>query len=137
VSTPFTFCVFMRKASKNYFKKNLPFAIVYVIDIQIFICSPKIRGVAETSLARFLLLFDYYSQPAIYMKSIKSMALLAALASGYALSASAATITLSPYGDIDLFKCIEAHAVPDSGATVMLLGVALAGLALMRRYLRR
>ena len=65
------------------------------------------------------------------------MALLAALTSGYALSASAITITLSPYGDIDLFKCIDDHAVPDSGATVMLLGVALAGLALMRRYLRR
>jgi VPDSG-CTERM motif len=93
--------------------------------------------VAETSLARFLLLLDYYSQPAIYMKSIKSMALIAALASAYPLSASAATITLSPYGDIYLFKCIEDHAVPDSGATVMLLGVALAGLALMRRYLRR
>ena len=64
------------------------------------------------------------------------MALLAALALGYALSASTATIT-SPYGDSYLFKCIENHAVPDSGATVMLLGVALAGLALMRRYLRR
>jgi VPDSG-CTERM motif len=71
------------------------------------------------------------------MKSIKSMALLAALASGYALSASATTIPLSPDGDVGLFKCIEDHAVPDGGATVMLLGVALAGLALMRRYLRR
>jgi hypothetical protein len=99
--------------------------------------SPKFHGVAETSLARFLLFLTITSQPAIYMKSIKSMALITALGSGNALSASAATITLSPYGDIDLFKCIEDHAVPDSGATVMLLGVALAGLALMRRYLRR
>jgi hypothetical protein len=71
------------------------------------------------------------------MKLIKSKALLAALTSGYALSASATTITLSPYGDVRLFKCLENHAVPDSGETVMLLGVALAGLALMRRYLRR
>ena len=70
------------------------------------------------------------------MKSIKSMALLAALAFGYAQPASAATI-IFPYGDIDLFKCIANHAVPDSGATAMFLGVALAGLALMRRYLRR
>jgi VPDSG-CTERM motif len=67
------------------------------------------------------------------MKSIKSMALLAALASEYALSANATTIPLSP--DVDVG--IEDHAVPDRGATVMLLGVALAGLALMRRYLRR
>ena len=32
---------------------------------------------------------------------------------------------------VDLFKCA---AVPDSGATAMLLGSALAGLALVRRY---
>jgi hypothetical protein len=32
---------------------------------------------------------------------------------------------------VDLFKC---EAVPDSGATAMLLGSALAGLALVRRY---
>ena len=34
---------------------------------------------------------------------------------------------------VDLFKCI---AVPDSGATAMLLGGALAGLALARRYIK-
>jgi len=58
------------------------------------------------------------------MKSIKSMALAAALASGLALSASAAT----PLSTVN---------VPDNGATVMFLGVALAGLALVQRYLRR
>ena len=63
-------------------------------------------------------------QPAVYMKSIKSMALVAALASGLALSASADT----PLSTVN---------VPDNGATVMFLGVALAGLALIRRYLRR
>jgi hypothetical protein len=35
---------------------------------------------------------------------------------------------------IDLFKCV---AVPDSGATAMLLGGALAGLGLVRRYRKR
>jgi hypothetical protein len=35
---------------------------------------------------------------------------------------------------VDLFPCI---AVPDSGTTAMLLGGALAGLALGRRYLKR
>ena len=52
------------------------------------------------------------------------MALAAALASGLALSASAAT----PLSTVN---------VPDNGATVMFLGVALAGLALVQRYLRR
>ena len=79
---------------------------------------------AGTSLAHFLLVARYYSQPAIYMKSIKSMALVAALASGFALSASAGM----PLSTVN---------VPDNGATVMFLGVALAGLALMRHYLKR
>jgi protein with PEP-CTERM/exosortase system signal len=38
---------------------------------------------------------------------------------------------------LDLFKCEEDHNVPDSGATVMLLGSALTGLGLARRYLKR
>jgi len=37
---------------------------------------------------------------------------------------------------LDLFKC-ENHNVPDSGATLMLLGGALTGLGLVRRYLKR
>jgi hypothetical protein len=57
------------------------------------------------------------------MKLIKSMAVVAALASGLALSASADT----PSSTVN---------VPDNGATVMFLGVALAGLALMRHYWR-
>jgi hypothetical protein len=36
---------------------------------------------------------------------------------------------------VDLFKCVT--GVPDSGATVMLLGGALTGLGLLRRYLKR
>jgi hypothetical protein len=36
---------------------------------------------------------------------------------------------------VDLFKCVT--GVPDNGATVMLLGGALAGLGLVRRYLKR
>jgi len=36
---------------------------------------------------------------------------------------------------VDLFKCVP--GVPDSGTTAMLLGGALAGLALARRYLKR
>ena len=38
---------------------------------------------------------------------------------------------------LDLFKCEGDHNVPDSGATVMLLGSALTGLGLARRYLKR
>jgi hypothetical protein len=38
---------------------------------------------------------------------------------------------------IDLFKCNEDHTVPDTGATAMLLGSALTGLGLVRRYLKR
>jgi VPDSG-CTERM motif len=37
---------------------------------------------------------------------------------------------------LDLFKC-EDHNVPDTGATAMLLGSALTGLGLARRYLKR
>ena len=38
---------------------------------------------------------------------------------------------------IDLFKCEGDHNVPDTGATAMLLGSALTGLGLVRRYLKR
>lgn len=75
-------------------------------------------------MAHFLLVLDYYSLNPLCMESIKSMALVAALASGFALSASAGT----PLSTVN---------VPDNGETVMFLGVALAGLALLRRYLRR
>lgn len=52
------------------------------------------------------------------------MALVAALTSVFALSASAG-------------MPLSTVSVPDNGATVMFLGVALAGLAVMRRYLKR
>jgi hypothetical protein len=38
---------------------------------------------------------------------------------------------------LDLFKCQEDHNVPDSGATLMLLGGALTSLGVARRYLKR
>jgi hypothetical protein len=38
---------------------------------------------------------------------------------------------------VDLFKCEGDHNVPDTGATAMLLGSALTGLGLVRRYLKR
>jgi hypothetical protein len=41
---------------------------------------------------------------------------------------------LGGISSVDLFPCVH---VPDSGTTAMLLGGALAGLALVRRYLKR
>ena len=56
----------MRKVSKNYLKENsdLRHYIRYWYSISYFL-SPKFRGVAETGLARFLLVADYHSRPAI------------------------------------------------------------------------
>ena len=128
MSNLFTFCVFMRKVSGNYFKKNLPYCNIYVISIQSLIVFAEVpwRWLRHRWPV-FCFSLTVTLSPAIsaiYMNSIKSMALVAALASGFALSASAAM----PLSTVN---------VPDSGATVMFLGVALAGLALMRHYLRR
>ena len=61
------------------------------------------------------------------IKTVKYITLVAALVSGLGLTAKA-DLVLSA-GDIP--------AIPDSGATVMLLGGALVGLGLLGRYLKR
>jgi VPDSG-CTERM motif len=85
------------------------------------------------------------------MNTLKCLLVIAAL-TGITLAANAATLTLSSVtlpqsgiglngfggsiSSVDLFKC-EVDNVPDGGATVMLLGGALAALVLVRRYLKR
>ena len=43
---------------------------------------------------------------------------------------------LGGFSSLDLFIC-EPHQVPDGGATAVLLGAALAGIGLLRRYVKR
>ena len=43
---------------------------------------------------------------------------------------------LAEISSLNLFKCEGDHNLLDSGATMMLLGSALTGLGLVRRYLK-
>ena len=44
---------------------------------------------------------------------------------------------LGYFSSLDLFHCAPGDTVPDGGSTAMLLGTALSGIGLLRRYVKR
>ena len=237
------FSYFFSNSEKSSRELSIKKSLRYLPSIKSFIVQTEFFS-REWQIAGLFSATMKSKSPAIIMTSIKNIALIAALASGLALTANAATITISPFGDVpkngtginggnsnnaennffrlqtylannpefnfctpislgaerietnlgqpvdvtgfdyavvhygagkggtkgsgggvaffqisgdgsvtfpqngsgpngkggisslDLFKC-EEHNVPDSGATLMLLGGALTGLGLVRRYIKR